>query len=155
MPRANIRFYEKEGFISPERKSNGYRDYSTSDVAQLKRIIVFRKIGFSISDIKQILSNEKPLDDMIEQNIVNLEKQITELNGALSLSKEMAHEKMNLESFDEELYFKKIYEEENSGNAFNDILNDCIEFEKNIFAKMWKSVFLLNFADMQKRHGFF
>lgn len=28
MTRANIRFYEAEGFIRPERRENGYRDYS-------------------------------------------------------------------------------------------------------------------------------
>lgn len=53
IPRANIRFYEKEGLISPERKQNGYREYSKDDLIQLKRIIVFRKIGVSINDIKK------------------------------------------------------------------------------------------------------
>ena len=28
MSRANIRYYETEGFLSPERRENGYRDYS-------------------------------------------------------------------------------------------------------------------------------
>ena len=28
MTRANIRFYEKEGLLSPRRESNGYRDSS-------------------------------------------------------------------------------------------------------------------------------
>ena len=27
MERANIRFYEKEGLLSPKRLDNGYRDY--------------------------------------------------------------------------------------------------------------------------------
>ena len=28
MDRANIRFYEKEGLLAPERLANGYRDYT-------------------------------------------------------------------------------------------------------------------------------
>ena len=32
MTRSNIRFYETEGFIQPERLSNGYREYSDEDV---------------------------------------------------------------------------------------------------------------------------
>ncbi len=152
--RANIRFYEKEGLISPERNSNGYRNYTDTDIAQLKRIIVFRKIGISISDIEKIFNSEVSLNEIIESNINELEKQISELNGALSLSKEIVQEKINIESFDEELYFNKINEEEKDGNKFNDILNDCVDFEKNIFAKMWRNVFFINFADIQEKHGF-
>ena len=32
MTRANIRYYETEGFLSPERRENGYRDYSEEDL---------------------------------------------------------------------------------------------------------------------------
>ena len=32
MTRANIRFYEKEGLLSPARSENGYRDYTGSDL---------------------------------------------------------------------------------------------------------------------------
>lgn len=152
--RANIRFYEKEDLLTPERNSNGYRDYSDTDIAQLKRIIIFRKIGVSITDIKKILHNEVSLNEVMESNISELEKQINELNGALLLSKEIAKEKISIESFDEEAYFNKINDEENVGYKFNDILNDCIDFEKEIFTKMWKNVFFINFPDIEKKFGF-
>ena len=32
LSRASIRFYEKEGLLSPERLANGYRDYSEEDL---------------------------------------------------------------------------------------------------------------------------
>ena len=38
MTRANIRFYEQEGLLSPQRQSNGYRDYSDADLETLQRI---------------------------------------------------------------------------------------------------------------------
>ena len=44
MPRANIRYYEKEGLLNPERDVNGYREYSEKDLLILKKIIFQVKI---------------------------------------------------------------------------------------------------------------
>lgn len=55
IPRATIRFYEKENLISPKRGDNSYREYSNEDVVTLKKIIILRKIGLSVSDIKNFL----------------------------------------------------------------------------------------------------
>ena len=52
MSRANIRYYETEGFLSPERRENGYRDYSEEDLETLKRIKLLRLLGVSLADIK-------------------------------------------------------------------------------------------------------
>ncbi len=41
LERTNIRFYEREGFISPLRRENGYRDYCDEDVALLKKSSFF------------------------------------------------------------------------------------------------------------------
>ena len=40
--RANIRFYEKEGLLTANRKSNNYRDYTEENLRELKKIILFR-----------------------------------------------------------------------------------------------------------------
>ena len=61
IPRATIRFYEKEGLINPQREENGYRDYSEEDVERLKKVIIFRKIGFTVSDIEDIFDRAKSL----------------------------------------------------------------------------------------------
>lgn len=70
--RANIRFYEKEGLISPTRNENGYREYTEEDIAILKKIIIFRKLGLSIPDIKEIFNGTLDLTVAMEQNIQNL-----------------------------------------------------------------------------------
>lgn len=152
--RANIRFYEKEGLIEPARYDNGYRDYSDLDIVKLKRIIVLRKLGVSLPDIRRIFDNEAQLNEVMQLNADRLEKQIFELNGALLLSKEIAKQRIGIETFDEDLYLRKINEEENYGVKFNDIFNDCIDFEKEIFAKMWKNVFFINFPRIEKKIGF-
>ena len=41
----NIRFYEKEGLLAPDRNAeNGYRDYGEADVETLKKIKLLRKL---------------------------------------------------------------------------------------------------------------
>ena len=40
LTRANIRFYEKEGLLSPARGANGYRDYTEKDVETLRKILL-------------------------------------------------------------------------------------------------------------------
>ena len=52
MTRANIRFYESEGLLSPERRANGYRDYSNYELEILKRIKLLRTLHISLEEIK-------------------------------------------------------------------------------------------------------
>jgi len=68
LSRANIRFYEKEGLLTPERKENGYREYSEADISILKKIIIFRKIGLSLPQIKEILNDDLELSIALEEN---------------------------------------------------------------------------------------
>ena len=43
---SNIRFYEKKGLLAPVREEESkYRDYAKEDIAQLKRIILYRKMN--------------------------------------------------------------------------------------------------------------
>lgn len=37
VPRANIRYYEAEGLLTPQRAKNGCRDYSEADLAVWRR----------------------------------------------------------------------------------------------------------------------
>ena len=53
--KANIRYYEKEGLLSPVRdQENNYREYSEGDVKRLEQIKVLRALGISIADIKEL-----------------------------------------------------------------------------------------------------
>ena len=53
--KANIRYYENEGLISPKRNdTNNYREYSEQDIEQLERIKVLRVLGVPISDIREL-----------------------------------------------------------------------------------------------------
>lgn len=61
-----IRFYEKKGLLKPERTESNYRVYSAEDVTRLEQILLYRKMGFSIEDIKELLEkNSSPIDQSI------------------------------------------------------------------------------------------
>jgi DNA-binding transcriptional MerR regulator len=54
LSRFNILYYEKEGLVVPERRKDGYRDYSEKDLEELKRIRLFRELEVPIEKIKEL-----------------------------------------------------------------------------------------------------
>jgi MerR family transcriptional regulator, copper efflux regulator len=51
-----IRYYERRGLITePERTRAGYRQYAEHDVLRLRFILRCKDLGFSLSEIRQLL----------------------------------------------------------------------------------------------------
>jgi len=73
IPRANIRFYESQGLISPARSENSYRDYSLDDLKMLLRIKLLRSLDIGIDDIKALISGDKELDSVLEAQLAQLQ----------------------------------------------------------------------------------
>lgn len=130
VPRATVRFYEKEGLLSPVRNDNGYREYSEDDIKLLKKIIILRKMGFAVSDVEDVLAGAKPMSEALENNMENLTRQMQELQGAMALCRKMQENGEQIETFDEEKYWNAVEEEERKGNRFLDIAKDVVRFEK-------------------------
>ncbi|MEE1314950.1 MAG: MerR family transcriptional regulator [Faecalimonas sp.] len=163
IPRANIRYYEKEGFLSPRRTANGYREYTEEDLSILKKIIVLRKLGFSLALVKDILYGTLPLSDALEQNMQELYTQITNLNGALEICRIL---QKDTTAFDENYYWELIQNKEKAGGRFADFAKDCFEHEKRLltdifgFTSIWTfllTCIILGFAGkyMSEESGFF
>lgn len=53
------RFYESEGLLHPVRLGNGYRMYDEGCERAIKFIIVLKQAGFSLQEIKVLLSLEQ------------------------------------------------------------------------------------------------
>ncbi len=81
LPISTIRFYERKGLLTTNyftRDKNGYRNYDTSAVSQLKFIVLLLANGFSIAELLQI--NEKFGDSRtLEENIQLLEDKLSEI----------------------------------------------------------------------------
>ncbi|MCQ2539053.1 MAG: MerR family transcriptional regulator [Acetatifactor sp.] len=134
IPRATIRFYEKEGLIAPTREGNGYRDYSDEDVEKLKKIIILRKIGMPVEEISDLFDGAQSMNEALDTNIANLQKQMEELKGALKLSQRMKEDAVEVSSMDVNTYWNTIEEEEKLGHSFLDIAKDIVEVEKGVIA---------------------
>ena len=133
LSRATIRFYEKEKLIAPKRGGNAYREYSEDDIVDIKKIIILRKLGFSIAEIKDFLEEDVPLQELLEKNILELQEKINELSGAMKICKKMQSRQETFDSFNVNFYWEEIKEQEQAGNRFLEIVNDSIGYEKQVF----------------------
>ena len=52
-----LHHFEAQGLLHPKRLANGYRVYGTADTNRLQQILLYREMGVSLSDIRQILDN--------------------------------------------------------------------------------------------------
>lgn len=151
--RSNIRFYEKEGLINPKRRNNNYRNYSDEDIALLKKILVLRKLGFSVEEISLMQKGELSLSDAIVENETRLEQEIEQLNGALKVTKQLSTNVTTFEHLDEDYYWNIINKAETSGEKFINICKDYLLFELDMMDNMWKYVFFHNFKKSRKSHS--
>jgi DNA-binding transcriptional MerR regulator len=56
VPAKTIRYYEEIALLPPpNRKPNGYREYSDIDIERLKLVSGARRLDFSLAEIKEIL----------------------------------------------------------------------------------------------------
>ena len=58
LTRKALGYYEEKGFIHPRRLENGYREYSEKDVEILNKIALFKKLGLTITEIKDCLKTD-------------------------------------------------------------------------------------------------
>lgn len=104
MQRANIRFYEAEGFLNPEREKNGYRNYTEADLEILKKIKLLRSLHISLEEIKAMHQGEQELGKTLEEHIEWLTKEQQELEKSKYVCEKMqrdgaTYEKLNTEQY--------------------------------------------------------
>lgn len=84
--RQNIRYYEKEGLLSPKRdEGNGYRIYSREDVEILKRVKMLRMLGMQLDVIRSILHGEESLEEAVVRQRERLLEHQKQLKAAADM----------------------------------------------------------------------
>ncbi|MDR0295496.1 MAG: MerR family transcriptional regulator [Prevotellaceae bacterium] len=80
-----LRYYEKEGMISPKRHENGYRYYDERDISILKNIVVMKYAHFTLAEMKSMeeLQTREANSECNEICKQILNSKITELNQAI------------------------------------------------------------------------
>ena len=72
VPRANIRYYEAEGLLSPQRGKNGYRAYSEADLETLEKIKLLRRLGISVEELRQLRQGTEDLSAVLDRRLAEL-----------------------------------------------------------------------------------
>jgi DNA-binding transcriptional MerR regulator len=118
----NIRFYEKEGLLTPGREGeNSYRDYSPDDVARLKQIKLLRRLDMPISDIRELFQGQASLSQEAEKHSRTLDEHINSLEKARLVCGMLCDDPADISAFDVDMYLSKIDELEKEGAVFVNI----------------------------------
>lgn len=104
LDRANIRFYEKEGLLTPERKANGYRDYSEDDLQLLLKIKLLRQLGFSLDAIRSLKEGSTDLEAAVARRLESVGMQRQELGAIERVCVEMKTDGARFHTLDTERY---------------------------------------------------
>lgn len=70
-----VQYYVEQGLLVPNVLENGYKDFSEQDVEVLKQVVLYRKLGLSISEIKRVLENYNELTYILHQRTLELERE--------------------------------------------------------------------------------
>ena len=112
IPKANIRFYESEGLIKPERKENGYRIYDMTHVATLKRIRLFRALDIPIETIKDLATGSITLEDALDAQMIQFAEQHNRLITIQKIIQSMLESCESYDSIDVDVYINMLENED-------------------------------------------
>ena len=117
----NIRFYEEQGLLAPDRAENGYREYGQADVDRLMQIKLLRKLGVPIDEIKRIFQGSFHLDDCLDRHLDELERQKENLAKMQAISEQIIASHVTLQNLDTENYLNQVESMEKEGKSFMDV----------------------------------
>lgn len=109
LDRATIRFYEREGFIDPERKENGYREYTQEDLDHLKKIRLLRQLGMSLETIKGLQKGTENFSTALSAQIQTLEQQIQTASDAKAVCTAIFQANTSYAALDAEYYLPQLH----------------------------------------------
>ena len=88
--RQNIRFYEREGLLSPKRNpENDYREYEDGDIRALKKIRALRTLDMPLEQVKAVLNGTVSLQDAAADQQKRLETEMERLSSAAEFCREL------------------------------------------------------------------
>ena len=102
--RANIRYYEAEGLLHPERGENGYRIFTEADLEELKKIQLLRSLRVPIEEIRELGRGEARLSEVLGEQLKRLASEKAVLGASEEVCRVMREEKADYETLDTQRY---------------------------------------------------
>ena len=125
--RANIRFYETKELIEPKRSDNGYRDYSEEDVERLKKIKLLRCLQISIEEIRELEYGKVSLKDIMDNNIIKLEKDANKYETFKEVNRKIIEEVEDYSVLDAGKYLEELEESETYNISRETLKEDTLD----------------------------
>ena len=114
--KGNIRFYEKEGLLTPGRNNdNGYR------VAWLKKIKLLRMLDVPIEEILRLKSGALTLEDAMGRHIIQLQRKQSNLAAAQGVCVQIRDSRSQLDSLDADEVLAGMERQEQEGTKFMNV----------------------------------
>ncbi len=102
---ANIRFYEKEGLVTPVRnEDNNYREYSEIDVARLRQIKTLRMLDIPTSEIRLLFENKIELSEIMKRRMQQITEEQRELQEMFQACEMIIDQEIRIENLDEDIF---------------------------------------------------
>jgi len=122
--RQNIRFYEREKLLYPDRNpENDYRDYTQEHILILKQIRMMRMLDMPLDRIRQVLQGQLSLSEAAREQELQLKQEQEKLNAAIRFCGEMK-EVSSLEEMDVDMALSKMTAPEARDGMFQNWLSD-------------------------------
>lgn len=101
MIRANIRYYEAEGLVVPERnRENGYRIYSREDAETLLKIKLLRTMDVPLEEIKALQAGDLLLREALQRHLTSIAEKKVALERSGDVSRMMLEQEESFETLD-------------------------------------------------------
>ena len=139
----NIRFYEEQGLLFPERAENGYREYRQQDIETLKEIKLFRKFGVSVEEIKAVLEGKRMLTDVLSNQMEAFEQEKENISHMENLIDVMLASEIDINNLDIDHWLDQMEQMEKEGTSFVNISKEDIHMRKKAGAIAGASVILI------------
>lgn len=117
-----VQCYVEQELIIPKVLENGYKDFSERDVEVLREIVLFRKLGLSISEIKGLIKNSDEIASILYRKTLELECQ--------KMKQEI------LKKIESGENIQKLEKEINDINSKTIIINRLMELFPNYYGKL-------------------
>ena len=115
----NIRYYEKEGLLSPGRNSEiCYRNYTDEDVVVLRQVKLLRKLDVPLEEIRRMQRGDLTLTDGLRRHIIQLARARENLATMEALCQEMVADGARLPDLDAAGYLAEMARMEQEGTRF-------------------------------------
>jgi len=139
LERATIRFYEREGFITPHREENGYRTYSDEDKETLLKIKLLRQLGMPLEMIRGLQQGSEDFHAALSDQIQALEHQIQDAGRAKEVCVELRDAGATYQDLDAAHYLHELTRVRPAEPAWKP--QTVPEFRQVVVAHPWRRYF--------------